>query len=87
MFSAVSAGDSLGTSQLYVGHSGQNNVHIELYERGKLIDPIDKLSLSSIKIEHIPARYGWKYVDDMKKMNTPVNLEAVQKAIGFFYVE
>jgi murein DD-endopeptidase MepM/ murein hydrolase activator NlpD len=87
MFTAVSAGDSIGTSLINEEHSGKNNVHIELYERGKAIDPLDKLDISSVKIEHIPARYGWKYIDDMKKINSPVNIEALQKTIGFFYVE
>lgn len=87
MFSMVSAGDSLGTTRTFTEHSGQNNLHIELYERGKVIDPLEKLDLTTVKIDHIPSRYGWKYIDDMRKMNTRVDIESLRKIIGFFYVE
>lgn len=87
MFSRVSAGDSLGTTRLYTDHSGKNNVHIELYERGKAIDVLEKLDLSIMNASQIPARYGWKYIGDMKKAGKSIDLVALQKQIGFFYVE
>ena len=87
MFSRVSAGDSLGTTRQYSDHSGQNNVHIELYQQWKAVDPLEKLDLSVLKPENIPARYGWKYVDDVKKTEKKVPLSVLQKTIGFFYVD
>ena len=87
MFSRVSAGDSLWTTRQYAEPGEQNNVHIELYDHGKAIDPIEVLNLSTLKAESIPARYGWKYVDDLKKMKSTVNISSLQKSIGFFYID
>lgn len=87
MFSRVSAGDSLGTTRLYAEPGEENNVHIELYDHGKAIDPLEKLDLSIVQTENIPARYGWKYIDDLKKSKTPFSLTDIQRSIGFFYVD
>jgi hypothetical protein len=87
MFSRVSAGDSLGTSRQYSEHSGQNNIHIELYDHGKAIDPLEKLDFSILRTENIPVRYGWKYIDDIKKVKKNTNINTLQKAIGFFYID
>lgn len=86
LFSRVKTGDRIATSREYMEHSGKNNVHIELYENGSQIDPLEKLDLSSLSSDIIPARYGWKYVDDLKKNNQNPNIEALQKKIGFFYL-
>lgn len=86
LFSRVKGGDIIATSREYMEHSGKNNVHIELYENGVLTDPLEKIDISSLSAELIPARYGWKYVDDNKKNKKDIDIETLQKTIGFFYL-
>ena len=86
LFSRVKGGDIIATSREYMEHSGKNNVHIELYENGTLSDPLEKIDLSSLSADIIPARYGWKYIDDNKKNKKTVDVESLQKTIGFFYL-
>ncbi len=86
LFSRVKTGDIIATSRDYMEHSGKNNVHIELYENGTLTDPLEKIDLSSLSAEIIPARYGWKYIDDSKKNKKNIDIESLQKTIGFFYL-
>lgn len=38
-------------------HSGKNNVHIELYENGTPVDPMEKLDMAELSANIIPARY------------------------------
>ena len=57
-----------------------------MYLRGSLIDPMEQMSLADTNIKNIPGRYGWKYIDDMKKARKEVAIETVQKTIGFFYI-
>lgn len=86
LFSRVKGGDIIATSREYMEHSGKNNVHIELYENGTLSDPLEKIDLSSLSADIVPARYGWKYIDDNKKNKKTVDVESLQKTIGFFYL-
>ena len=85
LFSPVKAGDIIATSREYMEHSGKNNVHIELYENGALTDPLEKIDMSELGAEIIPARYGWKYIDDSKKAKKNIDIPSLQKTIGFFY--
>ncbi len=86
LFSRVKGGDIIATSREYMEHSGKNNVHIELYENGTLSDPLEKIDISSLSADIVPARYGWKYIDDNKKNKKTVDVESLQKTIGFFYL-
>ncbi len=86
LFSPVKAGDVIATSREYMEYSGKNNVHIELYENGVLSDPLEKIDMSELGAELVPARYGWKYIDDNKKAKKNIDIPALQKIIGFFYL-
>jgi len=86
LFSRIKNGDIIATSRQYMEHSGKNNVHIELYENGKVTDPLEKIDISDLSAEIVPDRYGWKYIDDSKKTKKDINIEALQKTIGFFYL-
>ena len=86
MFTQVSLGDSIGTTREYSEHSSKNNIHIELYRNGKAADILEKMDLSALSSEKIPSRYGWKYVDDLAKNKKSVDINTLQKSIGFFYV-
>jgi hypothetical protein len=81
IFSQINSGDIIATSREYMEHSGRNNVHIELYENGTLIDPLEKLDLSNVQTHTIPARYGWKYIDDSKNMRKTIDTKTLQKNI------
>jgi murein DD-endopeptidase MepM/ murein hydrolase activator NlpD len=87
MFSKISAGDSIGTTYQYTEHTNKNNIHIELYEKGRAVDMLEKVDLSLLGKENVPSRYGWKYIDDIKKIKQKINLTELQKSIKFFYVE
>lgn len=87
LFSRISTGGIIGTSREYTEHSGKNNVHIELYENGFQIDPLDKMDMSGLHANIIPARYWWKYIDDLSKNTNEVNIPKLKKQIGFFHLE
>jgi hypothetical protein len=57
-----------------------------MYLRGSLLDPLEKLTLENTPAEKIPGRYGWKYIDDIKRVKKEVDVSALQKIIGFFYI-
>lgn len=82
----MAGGDVIATSRDHAAHSQGNNVHIELYENGKPVDALEKLDMSGLIAGIIPARYGWKYIDDLKKANMNPDIESLQKTIGFFYL-
>lgn len=86
LFSQVKSGDIIATSREYTVHSGKNNVHIELYENGSQIDPLDKMDMSGLSVSTIPARYGWKYIDDISKNTGVPNISTLKKQIGFFHL-
>lgn len=86
LFSQVKSGDIIATSREYMEHSGKNNIHIELYENGIQIDPLEKIETSDLSTNIIPARYGWKYIDDLRKARKNPDIETIQKTIGFFYL-
>lgn len=87
VFSQVKSGDIIATSREYTEHSGKNNVHIELYENGSQVDLLDKMDTSGLSANTIPARYGWKYIDDVSKKTDTPNISLLKKQIGFFYLE
>lgn len=87
IFSQVQWGDVIATSREYMEHSGKNNVHIELYENGTPIDPLESLDMAELPANIIPARYGWKYIDDQKKSRKNPDIASLQKTIGFFYMD
>ena len=87
MFSRVTAGDVIGTTRNYTEESNQNILHVEFFESGKATDILEKLDLSGLAPEKIPARYGWKYIDDLRKAQKPVNISDLQKTIGFFFID
>ena len=82
LFSKITTGDIIGTSRDYFEHSGKNNLHLEMYENGVLIDPLEKFDFNNLPASIIPARYGWKYIDDNKNIDT----STAQKTIGFFFI-
>lgn len=86
LFSRVKAGDIIATSRDYMEHSGKNNFHLELYENGILVDPLEKLDLGELSTTIVPARYGWKYIDDQRKIKKDADIPSLQKSIGFFYL-
>jgi hypothetical protein len=47
---------------------------------------MEQMSLENIDIKYIPGRYGWKYIDDMKKAKKEIDLVVAQKSIGFFFI-
>lgn len=57
-----------------------------MYLRGVLIDPMEQMSLENTALKNIPGRYGWKYIDDLRKAKKEVDIVAAQKTIGFFYI-
>ena len=57
-----------------------------MYLRGVLTDPMEQMSLDKVDPKMIPGRYGWKYIDDLKKVKKEINIPALQKTIGFFYI-
>lgn len=87
IFGRIQSGDIIGTSHTYLDHSGKNNVHVELYQYSLATDPMEILDTSGLSANVIPARYGWKYVDDLKKAKKSVDISSLQKTIGFFYIE
>jgi len=52
-----------------------------MYLRGILIDPMEQMSLENTAIKNIPGRYGWKYIDDLKKNKKTVDIAAAQAVI------
>lgn len=87
VFSQVKTGDIIATSREYLEHSWKNNVHIELYENGTQIDPLEKIDISTLSASLVPARYGWKYIDDLKKNQNTPSIPTLKKQIGFFHLE
>ena len=87
LFSRVNTGDIIATSREYSEHSGKNNVHIELYENGTQIDPLEKIDISNLASSLVPARYGWKYIDDLIKNQNIPSVPALKKQIGFFHLD
>ncbi|MBP6921190.1 peptidoglycan DD-metalloendopeptidase family protein [Candidatus Gracilibacteria bacterium] len=87
LFSQVNIGDIIATSREYLEHSGKNNVHIELYQNGVQIDPLEKIDIATIPANIVPARYGWKYIDDLKNNQNNPSVVTLKKQIGFFYLE
>ncbi len=47
---------------------------------------MEQMTLENIGMKNIPGRYGWKYIDDMKKAKKEIDVAAAQKSIGFFYI-
>lgn len=86
LFSIIKKWDNIGTVGTSKEHSDKNNLHIEMYLRGILIDPMEKMSLETSPIKNVPGRYGWKYIDDLKKSRKEVDIPALQKTIWFFYI-
>ncbi len=86
LFSIIKKWENIGTVWSFVEHSEKNNIHIEMYLRGKLIDSMEKMSLESISSKQIPWRYGWKYIDDLRKAKKELDIPTLQKTIGFFYI-
>lgn len=86
LFSIIKKWENIGTVWSIIEHSEKNNLHIEMYLRGVLTDPMEQMNLENTNIKNIPWRYGWKYIDDMKKAKKEVDIESVQKTIGFFYI-
>ncbi len=86
LFSIIKKGQVIWNTGSAVEHSEKNNLHIEMYLRGNLIDPIEKMSFENTDIKNIPARYGWKYIDDLKKTKKDIDINLIQKTIGFFYI-
>lgn len=86
LFTLVKRWDILWSMWIYTEHSDKNNLHIEMYLRGSLIDPIEKLSFQDTNPVNIPGRYGWKYIDDIKKKKQDIDIPSLQKTIGFFYI-
>ena len=86
LFSMVKTWDTLGTVGAFVEHSEKNNLHIEMYLRGVLVDPMEQMSLEKADINTVPGRYGWKYIDDLKKVEKNIDIPTLQKTIGFFYI-
>jgi murein DD-endopeptidase MepM/ murein hydrolase activator NlpD len=87
VFSQVKTGDIIATSREYFEHSWKNNVHIELYENGTQIDPLEKIDISTLSASLVPARYGWKYIDDLKNNQNTPSIPTLKKQIGFFHLE
>jgi murein DD-endopeptidase MepM/ murein hydrolase activator NlpD len=88
LFSPVKQGSEIGVTRSFQKHSERNNLHIELYEKEKMIDPLEYLSIAQISANLIPSRYGWKYIDDLKKSgNSTYNLQNLQTIIGFFSID
>jgi len=86
LFSIIKKWDNIGTVGTSKEHSDKNNLHIEMYLRGILIDPMEKMSLETSLAKNVPNRYGWKYIDDLKKFKKEVDIPALQKIIWFFYI-
>lgn len=86
VFSQVKTGDIIAISREYLEHSWKNNVHIELYENGTQIDPLEKIDMSTISTSLVPARYGWKYIDDLRKNQNTPSIPDLRKQIGFFHL-
>jgi len=86
LFSIIKKWENIGAVGSFVEHSEKNNLHIEMYSRGALIDPMEKMSLDNIDINNIPGRYGWKYIDDLKTLKKDVDIPTLQKTIWFFYI-
>jgi hypothetical protein len=57
-----------------------------MYLRGVLVDPMEQMSLEKADINTVPGRYGWKYIDDLKKVEKNIDIPTLQKTIGFFYI-
>lgn len=86
VFTLVKKWDLLWNTWTYAEHSNKNNLHVEMYLRWNLIDPIEKMSFEHTNIKNIPSRYGWKYIDDIKKSQKDIDVPNIQKTIGFFYI-
>ena len=86
LFKIIKKGQIIGNVGSKIEHSEQNNLHLEMYLRGSLIDPMEKMSLENVDTKNIPARYGWKYIDDIKKTQKNIDIPTIQKTIGFFYI-
>lgn len=84
-FDIVKRGDIIG--HLWnIWHDNRLSLHFELYKNTTIIDPLESYSLAGVPTKFVPKRYGWKYIDDRKKIGKSVDLEKIQKEIGFFYV-
>jgi len=86
LFSIIKRWEKIGTVWSSIEHSDKNNLHIEIYLRGILVDPMEKITLENTPVQNIPGRYGWKYIDDLKKIKKDINIPEIQKKIGFFYI-
>lgn len=81
LFSQIKQGQEIGKTRTFQQHSPQNNIHIELYGKEKAVDPLEYLNLSNISANLIPARYGWKYIDDLKKSGKSYDIKQLQSII------
>ena len=43
--------------------------------------------MSMLPLDQIPTRYGWKYIDDLKRKQKNVSVVDLQKKIWFFFIE
>ncbi len=48
---------------------------------------LEKIDLSALSASNVPARYGWKYIDDLKQQQKNPSITKLLKTIGFFHLE
>jgi len=44
-------------------------------------DPLEKINIHSLSPENVPARYGWKYIDDLSANKENPDIESLQNKI------
>lgn len=87
LFTEIDESQIIWTTREHMEHSWKNNLHLELYHYWKPVDIIEYIDLSEVSESFIPNRYGWKYIDDLRKKNQWFDVNWLLSRKKFFHIE